>query len=316
MFTSIYVLVAGIPLGFLLRKSKRAVIWTDKLLTLSVWILLFLLGIGLGVDKNLMAEIKNLGLQAFCITFFAVLGSLIFAYIVAKCWYKEALNGQNHSVSSKNDSEIAVSKWTAIKSSCIVLCFFLSGICLGYLHVLPAEISSGFYALWTLYILLFLAGMSVGFDLHAFKIIQEMKGTILIIPIATVAGTVLGSMLASLLVPDLALLDAVAVGVGLGYYSLSSTIISQEVSPALGSVALLSNIMREVACLVFTPVMLRFFGLLGPLFAGGATSNDSSLPIIAKFCGESYAIIAIFTGVVLTLAVPFLVPFVLYLRSL
>ena len=116
--------------------------------------------------------------------------------------------------------------------------------------------------------------------------------------------------------PGLALLDAVAVSVGLGYYSLSSTIISQEVSPALGSVALLSNIMREVACLVFTPVMLRFFGLLGPLFAGGATSNDSSLPIIAKFCGERYAIIAIFTGVVLTLAVPFLVPFVLYLRSL
>ena len=47
MFTSMYVLVAGIPLGFLLRKSKRAVVWTDKLLTLSVWILLFLLGIGL-----------------------------------------------------------------------------------------------------------------------------------------------------------------------------------------------------------------------------------------------------------------------------
>ncbi len=316
MFTSIYVLAAGIPLGFLFRKSGFAVRWTDKLLTFSVWILLFLLGIGLGADESLTAQMSTLGLQAFCITFFAVLGSLIFAYAVAKCWYKEALYPELHSISHKNDKEIDGSKWTAIKSSCIVLCFFISGICLGCLHVLPAEISNGFYALWTLYILLFLAGMSVGFDLHAFKIIRELKGTILIIPVATVAGTVLGSMLASALLPNLAMLDAVAVGLGLGYYSLSSTVISQEVSPALGSVALLSNIMREVSCLVFTPVMLRYFGLLGPLFAGGATSNDSSLPIIAKFCGERYAILAIFTGVVLTLAVPFLVPFVLYLRSL
>lgn len=316
MFTSIYIMAAGIPFGFLFRKSRQAVCWTDKLLTFSVWILLFLLGIGLGADENLMTQINNLGLQAFCITFFAVLGSLVFAWLVAKCWYQEALSPQKHVVTSKNDTEVAASKWAAIKSSGIVLCFFVSGICSGCYHVLPAEISSGIYALWTLYFLLFLAGMSVGFDLHAFKIIQELKGIILLIPAAAVVGTVLGSMLASLIVPNLALFDAVAVGVGLGYYSLSSTIISQEVSPALGSVALLSNIMREIACIVFTPVMLRFFGLLGPLFAGGATSNDSSLPVIAKFCGERYAIIAIFTGVVLTLAVPFLVPFVLYLRSL
>ncbi len=314
MFTSIYVLVAGIPFGYLFRHSRTAVQYTDKLLTFSVWVLLFLLGLGLGVDEKLMQEIKVLGLQALCITFFAVLGSLIFAYLVAKICYREALNTERRKMSDKNDEAVEVSKWTAIKSSCTVLCFFLSGVVLGYLNLLPAELSGGLYAVWALYILLFLAGMSVGFDLHAFKIIQELKGTIIIMPIATVAGTVLGSVAASYFVPGLAVLDSVAVGMGLGYYSLSSTIISQEVSPALGSVALLANIMREVACLVFTPVMLRRFGMLGPVFAGGATSNDSSLPIIAKFCGERYAIIAIFTGVVLTLAVPFLVPLVLYFR--
>lgn len=314
MFMSVYVLAGGVPFGFLFRKSGFAVKWTDKLLTLSVWVLLFLLGFGLGGDKNLMVQIKDLGIQAFCITFFAVLGSLVFAYLVAKLWYKEALHG--HKVRRKNDRDIAESKWTAIKSSCIVLCFFLGGIFLGCMKFLPSETDSGIYALSALYVLLFLAGMSVGFDLHAFRIIQELKGVILVVPLAAVLGTVFGSMFASVLVPNLALLDAVAVGCGLGYYSLSSTIISQEVGPVLGSVALLSNIMREVTCLVFTPAMVRFFGLLGPVFAGGATSNDSSLPVIAKFCGERYAIIAIFTGVVLTLAVPFLVPLVLYLRSL
>ncbi len=314
MFTSIYVLVAGIPFGYLFRKSRRTVSLTDRLLTFSVWVLLFLLGLGLGADAGIMREIQVIGLQALCVTFFAVLGSLVFALLTAKLFYREALRASDHTVSHKNDEAVAGSKWAAIKSSCIVLCFFLSGIFLGSGEYLPRELSEGVYAEWALYILLFLAGMSVGFDLHAFKIIQELKGTILVMPAATVAGTALGSAAASFLVPSLPVLDAVAVGMGLGYYSLSSTIISQQVSPALGSVALLANIMREVICLVFTPVMIKGFGLLGPIFAGGATSNDSSLPVIAKFCGERYAIIAIFTGVVLTLAVPFLVPFVLYLR--
>lgn len=314
MFTSIYVLLAGIPFGFLFRKSKQLIVYTDKLLTLSVWILLFLLGLGLGGDSSLMQEINLLGLQALCITFFSVLGSLFFAYFMAKLWYKEALQKRAYSHINKNDQAIQQSKWTAIKSSAIVLLFFLGGVFLGYFSFLPKQLSNGLYALSALYFLLFLAGMSVGFDLHAFKIVQELKGIIIFMPVATVLGTVLGSIFASFLVPEIPILDAIAVGMGLGYYSLSSTIISQEVSPALGSVALLSNIMREVACLVFAPLMVRYFGLLGPVFAGGATSNDSSLPIIAKYCGEQYAIIAIFTGVVLTLAVPFLVPFVLYFR--
>ena len=314
MFTSIYVLLTGIPFGILCRNFQKVILWTDKLLTLSVWILLFLLGFGLGSDSSLMQEINLLGIQALCITFFSVLGSLIFAYFVAKLWYKEALITTKHIITHKNDEAINQSKWAAIKSSIIVLLFFLGGIILGYFSLLPQESMSESYAVWALYFLLFLAGMSVGFDLHAFKIVQELKGIILIMPIATVIGTILGSIFASFLVQDIRMLDAVAVGMGLGYYSLSSTIISQEVSPALGSVALLSNIMREVACLVFAPIMVRYFGLLGPVFAGGATSNDSSLPIIAKFCGERYAIIAIFTGVVLTLAVPFLVPLVLYFR--
>lgn len=44
---------------------------------------------------------------------------------------------------------------------------------LGYMRVLPFEADSGTYTVSALYVLLFLAGMSVGFDLHAFRIIQN-----------------------------------------------------------------------------------------------------------------------------------------------
>ncbi len=62
------------------------------------------------------------------------------------------------------------------------------------MRVLPFEADSGTYTLSALYVLLFLAGMSVGFDLHAFRIIQELKGVILVVPLAAVIGTVLGSL--------------------------------------------------------------------------------------------------------------------------
>jgi uncharacterized membrane protein YbjE (DUF340 family) len=53
-----------------------------------------------------------------------------------------------------------------------------------------------------------------------------------------------------------------------------------------------------------------FFGKLAPVASGGATSMDSTLPIIVTASGKEYAMISVFSGIVLTILVPFLVPFV------
>jgi len=42
---------------------------------------LFLLGIGVGLNKTIVSNMAKIGLQAILITFGAVLGSLILAYI-------------------------------------------------------------------------------------------------------------------------------------------------------------------------------------------------------------------------------------------
>jgi uncharacterized membrane protein YbjE (DUF340 family) len=53
------------------------------------------------------------------------------------------------------------------------------------------------------------------------------------------------------------------------------------------------------------------FGKLGPVVAGGATAMDTTLPIITRSSGNEYGIIAVFSGVVLTVLVPFIVTFIL-----
>ena len=75
----------------------------------------------------------------------------------------------------------------------------------------------------------------------------------------------------------------------------------------MGTVALLANIMREIITLLGAPLMVKWFGKLAPISAGGATSMDTTLPIITKCSGESFTILSIFHGFVVDFSVPFLV---------
>ena len=102
---------------------------------------------------------------------------------------------------------------------------------------------------------------------------------------------------------------------GHGYYSLSSIYISSIRGEALGAIALLSNIIRELFTLVFTPVLVRYFGKIAPISSGGATSMDTTLPIISKYSGSDYALISVFHGTVLTVLVPIIVTFFANLNS-
>jgi uncharacterized membrane protein YbjE (DUF340 family) len=108
----------------------------------------------------------------------------------------------------------------------------------------------------------------------------------------------------------MALHEALAIGSGFGYYSLSSIMISRLSGETLGVVALLANIMREMTTLLLTPLLARY-GKLAPIAAGGATAMDTTLPIITRFSGSEYGVVGVFSGLVLSIIVPFLVAFFL-----
>ncbi|MCG8375720.1 MAG: lysine exporter LysO family protein, partial [Chlorobiales bacterium] len=84
-------------------------------------------------------------------------------------------------------------------------------------------------------------------------------------------------------------------------------------SQELGVIALLSNIFREIITLLAVPLLVKYFGKLAGIATGGATAMDTTLPIIVKFTGKDYGIIAIFSGITLTILVPVLVTMILEL---
>lgn len=200
-----------------------------------------------------------------------------------------------------------------MKGSLIILGFFTAGLLLGYNNLLPSFLIENDYSNYALYFLMFLVGISIGADTKAFQLLKNHNLKIFLVPLTTVVGTAIGISLIYLIIPGLSFKEVQAVGSGYGYYSLSSIIITETYSKSLGVVALLSNVMREISTLLLAPLMAVYLGKIAPICSGGATSMDTTLPIITKASGKDYAIISLFHGIVLTIFVPFIVSLILSL---
>lgn len=82
MFTIIGIMFIGIGLGYLLR--HRSLPWIQKGITLLIWLLLFLLGIEVGQNEQVIRSLPTLGVEALVIAIVCVLGSCICAAILWK----------------------------------------------------------------------------------------------------------------------------------------------------------------------------------------------------------------------------------------
>ncbi len=193
-----------------------------------------------------------------------------------------------------------------MRNSLLILTCFFAGLLLTRQTRLPGWLTDDRASLYTLYALLFLVGVGVGSNGQTWTILRRINWKIVLVPAIVVLGTLLGAGLAAHFLPGISWQEGMAVGAGFGYYSLSSILISQMHSDRLGVVALLANIMREMLTLLLTPLLARYLGKLAPIAAAGATAMDTTLPIISRFTGSEYATIAVFSGLVLTVLVPFL----------
>ncbi|MCL3779428.1 lysine exporter LysO family protein [Prolixibacteraceae bacterium JC049] len=198
-----------------------------------------------------------------------------------------------------------------MKNSMIILAFFVAGVGLGIGELLPDVVMENDFSMYALYVLMFLVGVGIGADKKSWSVLRSMNLKIVLIPVGIIVGTLLGTAATSFLLNGVSLKEAMAVGAGFGYYSLSSIFITQISGETLGVTALLANILREIITLLGTPLLVNYFGKIAGIASGGATSMDTTLPIIVKYSGKEWAIISVFSGIVLTVLVPFLVTFIL-----
>jgi uncharacterized membrane protein YbjE (DUF340 family) len=196
-----------------------------------------------------------------------------------------------------------------MKGSLIILSFFATGLLLGIFRWFPTELLSYNISFYVLCALMFSVGVSIGNDPASIRQFRNLNPRIVFLPLMTILGTFVGVIAVSLFFKNRSVADCLAVGSGFGYYSLSSILITQYKGIELGTIALLSNIIREVITLLLAPWMVKYFGKLSPISAGGATTMDTTFPIIVRSSGKDYAIVSIYHGFMLDFSVPFLVTF-------
>ena len=319
MFKIILTMAVGICLGIVLRKV-RFISYISKTISITIYMMLFLLGITIGNSPVILDNLSTLGLQAFILAFAGILGSLLAGWALSKWVFREEESFADAGFSPQGDSPER-KKWKQrlkkISDSGIVIVFFIIGIFFGLSDTIKTDAIGNNTVMIALYCLIFQVGINLGYDTTLKNAIKGMKPKVLLVPLATVVGTLSLSAVAGLFLSKWSVADCLAASSGFAYYSLSSVLIAEYASASLGeylaaelgTIALLVNIIRELSCLLFTPFYTRIFGKIAPICVAGVTSVDVCLPVILKSCGKEYMPIAIINGVIVDFSVPFFVSF-------
>ena len=86
MLPIVGLMLTGMLLGYLLRKRDLKKI--HPIITLLIWLLLFILGIEVGSNEQIIKGLHTIGLEAVILTLGGTLGSVIAAWALWRALYK------------------------------------------------------------------------------------------------------------------------------------------------------------------------------------------------------------------------------------
>lgn len=90
MWTILGLLLAGALIGYLFNKKKNFNSRSEKITGFIIYILLFLMGINVGLKKEIVENFAQIGFQSLWITLFAILGSVILSALLYHLFFKNA----------------------------------------------------------------------------------------------------------------------------------------------------------------------------------------------------------------------------------
>lgn len=155
----------------------------------------------------------------------------------------------------------------------------------------------------SLLVLLFVMGASFGVDKESVAKIRRAGFRILIVPFAVALGSILGGLVGGLIL-GIDLVASAAVSAGYGWYTLAGPLIGQLFGTEWGALGFVANFLRELLTITAISFWVKL-GKYAPIACGGATSMDTTLPIIVRYSGSEALITAFSSGFTLSMVAPF-----------
>ena len=313
MWITLGLLILGIVVGMVLRGHSGK--WVSAVVMATVCILLFVMGVRVGLNEEIIGAIKSTGVISAILFVFGTGCCIILTWLFTKY----VIDRKKEVVVAGDKGSVETSGGgSGFKDSAIILGCFLLGLVLALTRILP----EGFYALdfesyadWVLYAMLLSVGISIGMGDSIVGLVKKLPRRVLWLPLVALAGTWIGSVVAFMIIRalgyDLSLQQSATINTAMGYYSLSSILTTKAWGATIGSICLLTNLLRELFTIIAAKPMGKVFGRFASTSSGGATVTDTSLPIILKAEGNEIMPAVLYFGIVINIAVPFLLTFFL-----
>lgn len=292
-------LLASLLLGYWFNIKALSAKFLQTSLSWLTYLILSMIGFSIGALDNLAQKLMTAGTQA--LIFFSLISILAILALSISGHFMPPAKLEESQTEDKKAMKLHFGIFAdAFKTLVVVFLGAIVGYFAGdYMSHLDSIIT------YLLYLLLFLIGRQLKQGNHRLrKLFLNTQG--LIIAATTIVSTLLGGIIGALFL-GLPITDGLAVTSGFGWYSLSGILITGLGNPVLGTTAFLLDVGREVMALLLIPIFCRLNSHVSVGYSG-ATAMDFTLPMLAKFHGNSIIPTAIASGFILSLIVPILIP--------
>lgn len=299
-------------LGFILggqKLSKFSLKIIDKGITLTLILLMFIIGASIGINSEVMSKLVIVGFKCAILALLAIAFSVLFIYIVEKTVLplkeiKEKMNLNRLNIHNKVTIQEEKGGSHLIW---IMPVSILQGIIVG-VFILPSDSALVISKVltFTLVILYIGVGISLGSNRSVFKYLKMLGWKIIFISIAILLGSLVGGIIGGKILNLPYSISVMSVS-GMSYYSITGAFMTNAYGIEAGTYGFVVNVMREFFTVLTLPLLTKISS--GSPIAGGAAGNmDVMLAPITKFIGAELGLVALITGTILTFSVPFILP--------
>lgn len=82
MLIVVSLMLCGIAVGYMLRNKNTRIV--SRIITVLIWLLLFLLGIEVGSNPRIVMGMQTLGIEALLLTIGGSIGTILFSWLLWK----------------------------------------------------------------------------------------------------------------------------------------------------------------------------------------------------------------------------------------
>lgn len=276
----------------------------------SLIVLMWTIGAKVGTNDALVSSIGWVSFRCMVIAFFSIFFSVLFIFILEKTFLpleeiRNKLTFQN--IQENEQAAMDEGKKSTSPLVWIIPGSILFGVFTGYLLIPDRLIFLISYCLTGSLIILYTSiGISLSTNLKVFQYVKLLGWKIVLISIAIFIGSLTGGMISGMILKIPSHIATIS-ACGMSYYSVTSAYMTQVYGIEAGVYGFIVNVLREFLTVLLLPFMIKI-SKGSPIAGGAAGSMDTMLAPVTKFVGSELGLVALITGTILTLAVPFILP--------